>query len=40
MNIQTIFALHKLQGRVKFPIGGKVRERSSAGTGATPVPTV
>ena len=26
MNIQTIFALHKLQGRVKYPIGGIVRE--------------
>lgn len=33
MNIQTIFALHKLQGRVKFPIGGIVRERY--GVGAT-----
>ncbi|EXI63285.1 hypothetical protein MHD_02020 [Mannheimia granulomatis] len=32
-----------LQGRVKFPIGGKVRERNEkglAGTGETPVPTV
>ena len=29
-----------LQGRVKFPIGGKVRERFGAGFGATPEPTV
>ena len=29
-----------LQGRVKFPIGGIVRERVSAGTGEIPVPTV
>jgi hypothetical protein len=29
-----------LQGRVKFPIGGKVRERSCAGFGAIPKPTV
>ena len=29
-----------LQGRVKFPIGGKVRERFGAGTGVIPVPTV
>ena len=29
-----------LQGRVKFPIGGKVRERFGAGFGATPKPTV
>ena len=29
-----------LQGRVKFPIGGKVRERANAGFGAIPKPTV
>lgn len=29
-----------LQGRVKFPIGGKVRERESARFGETPKPTV
>ena len=29
-----------LQGRVKFPIGGIVRERSGAGFGAIPKPTV
>jgi hypothetical protein len=29
-----------LQGRVKFPIGGKVRERFDAGFGAIPKPTV
>ena len=29
-----------LQGRVKFPIGGKVRERFYAGFGAIPKPTV
>ena len=29
-----------LQGRVKFPIGGKVRERYHAGFGAIPKPTV
>ena len=29
-----------LQGRVKFPIGGKVRERFCAGFGAIPKPTV
>lgn len=29
-----------LQGRVKFPIGGKVRERKSAGFGEIPKPTV
>lgn len=32
-----------LQGRVKFPIGGKVREQNEkglAGTGEIPVPTV
>ncbi len=29
-----------LRGRVKFPIGGKVRERIRAGFGAIPKPTV
>ncbi len=29
-----------LQGRVKFPIGGIVRERVSAGFGVIPKPTV
>ena len=29
-----------LQGRVKFPIGGKVRERICAGSGEIPEPTV
>ena len=29
-----------LQGRVKFPIGGKVRERFGAGFGEIPKPTV
>jgi hypothetical protein len=29
-----------LQGRVKFPIGGKVRKRESAGFGEIPKPTV
>jgi len=34
---------NNLQGRVKFPIGGKVREpneKGLAGTGEIPVPTV
>lgn len=30
----------KLQGRVQFPIGGKLRELNRAGTGAIPVATV
>ena len=29
-----------LQGRVRFPIGGIVRERVSVGFGAIPKPTV
>ena len=29
-----------LRGRVKFPIGGKVRERFCAGFGEIPKPTV
>ena len=33
-------SISSLQGRVKFPIGGKVRERSGAGFGAIPKPTV
>ena len=38
--IKIIKQRHDLQGRVQFPIGGKVRERFGAGFGVIPKPTV
>ncbi len=38
--VSILLIEYDLQGRVKFPIGGKVRERLGAGFGVIPKPTV